>query len=270
MNSPCYYYEQFYVAEGNLDPSVDCTYVLIMHGSPRKEQIYQNIVKSNLTTNVIFQYNYGYKNCEKNLKKNGPNYDLEDANKTVFKHALNKGYKRILVLEDDCQFDERIRNKEIIDDLNEFLLEKNPKIYSLGPTFAIASPVDIVQQNKHQLLLYNSAAHAVIYNEEYMRYAINVDFMLGHSDFETNRHTSKYAYHKPVAYQLVEKTENATEGWGYVWPLLDMFILKPTGIDKQVQPGYDILKRNNDYVSLSSSICCIVLLIYLVKRFTRS
>ena len=79
MDPPCYYYEDFHVTQGSLDPSVDCTYVLIMHGSPRKEQIYQNIVKANLTTNVVFQYNYGYKKCDKNLRKGGPNYDLEDV-----------------------------------------------------------------------------------------------------------------------------------------------------------------------------------------------
>ena len=264
MDPPCYYYEDFHVTQGNLDRSIDCTYVLIMHGSPRKEQIYNNIVKSNITTNVIFQYNYGYKKCDKTLRKNGPNYDLEHANKTVFKHALDRGYKRILVLEDDCQFDERIRNEEVINDLNEFLLEKNPKIYSLGATFSLSSPLDILTRSKHHHLLFNSAAHATIYNEEYMRYAIDADFMLGHSDFETNRHGSKYTYHKPVAYQIVEKTENATEGWGYAWPLLDWFVLKPTGIDKEVQPGYDILKRNNDYLSI---LCCLGLILFIFLRF---
>ena len=98
-----------------------------------------------------------------------------------------------------------------------------------------------------------------------MRYAIDADFMLGHADFETNRHGSKYTYHKPVAYQIVEKTENAREGWGYAWPLLDWFVLKPTGIDKHVQPGYDILKRNNDYLV----IMLVILLIVKAAFFTK-
>lgn len=250
MDSPCYYYEEFHMTRGNLDPSIDCTYVLIMHKSPRKEQIYHNVVKSNLTTRVVFQYNYGYKNCDKNLRKVGPNYDLEDANKMVFKHALNNGYKRILVLEDDCQFDERVRNPEVIDDLNTFLIEKNPKVYNLGPTISISSPIDILSKRKHHLLLYNNASHAMIYNEDYMHYALKANFMLGHADFETNRHISKYTYHEPIAYQLIEKTENASNGWGYGWPFVNTFIIKPTGIDKQVQPGYDVLKRNNDYLSI--------------------
>lgn len=264
MDPSCYYYEEFHVTQGNLDQSIDCTYVLTMRGSPRKEQIYNNIVKSNITTNVIFQYNYGYKKCDKTLRKNRPNYDLEHALKTIFKQALDKGYKRILVVEDDCQFDERIEDKEVINDLNTFLIQKNPKIYNLGPVICVSSPIDILLGKKHQNVLFNTASHAMIYNEEYMRYAVGADFMLGHSDFETNRHASKYTYHKPVAYQIIEKTENATEGWGYAWPLLDWFVVKPTGIDKQVQPGYDTLKRNNDYLTI---LCCLGLFLFIFLRF---
>ena len=261
MDPLCYYYEEFHITQGNLDPSIDCTYILIMHGSPRKEQIYQNVVKSNLTTNVVFQYNYGYKKCEKSLRKQGPNYDLEDANKKAFKHALDRGYKRILLLEDDCEFDERIRDPQVVADINKFLIEKNPLIYNLGPVVSVASPFDIVTQKKHHLLLYNSATHAMIYNENYMRYALNTDYMLGHADFETTRHASKYMYHKPVAYQKVEQTENAKQGWGYIWPLLNTFMIKPTGVDKQVQPGFDMLKVISDTIT----IVCSVALLFVIK-----
>ena len=104
----CYYYREYKLPKGNLDSTVDCTYVLIMHDSPREDQIYQHIMKAEPTSRVIFQYNYGYKKCNKSLRKNKPNIDLEHAVKTMFKHALDSGYKRILVLEDDCEFDERI------------------------------------------------------------------------------------------------------------------------------------------------------------------
>ena len=262
MDSSCYYYEEVYTERGNLDPSIDCTYVLIMHDSPRKQQIYQNVMKSHLTTNVIFQYNYGYKKCDKLLRRRGPNYDLEHAVKTIFRNALSRGYRRILVLEDDCQFDERITNEEVVKDLNSFLLEKNPSIYNLGPTFSLSSPFDILSGNKHHFLLYNNAAHAMVYNEKYMRYMLNNEFLGGHVDLETNRHFSKYTYHVPLAYQLVEKTENATYGWGSVWPLVDTFLVKPSGIDKDVQPGYDVLKSMSDYVSF---VLCLFLILSIIK-----
>lgn len=259
----CYYYRDYKLPNGNLDPSVDCTYVLIMHESPREQQIYQQIVKAEPTTRVVFQYNLGYKKCQKTLREDKPNIDLEHAVKTVFKHALDRGYKRILVLEDDCEFDERIQNPEVIDDLNTFLVDKDPSVYNFGSILPIVSPVDVVANNKHQFLLYNTTAHATVYNDVYMSYAMEHDFMMGHADFETNRHLSKYTYKYPLAYQKVVKTENSQEGWGGIWPVVELFLIKPFGIDREVQPGYDNIKRVLDYTGV---ILCTVFIIFLVVK----
>ena len=167
-------------------------------------------MKAEPTSRVIFQYNFGYKKCEKSLRENKPNIDLEDAYKTAFKHALDNGYKRTLVLEDDCEFDERIKDPEIVEDLNTFFIEKNPDIYNLGTTFGFPLPTDVIAGKTHQLLMYNSASHADVYNEKFMKYAIDHNFMGGHSDFETNRHLSKYTYKFPLAYQKVVETDSPT------------------------------------------------------------
>lgn len=261
----CYYYREYRLPKGNLDPSVNCTYVLIMHDSPREDQIYQHIMKAEPTSRVVFQYNFGYKKCNKTLRANKPNIDLEDAYKTVFKHALDRGYTRILVLEDDCEFDERIRDPSIINDLNTFFIEKNPDIYNLGSFFSFISPIDIISNNTHQLIMYNSASHADVYNDKFMKYAVDHDFMMGHSDFETNRHLSKYAYKFPLAYQKIVETENAKEGWGTVFMLLDKFVVKPSGIDKQVQPGYDNIKKVMDFTAVLSCILCVLIIFYKLK-----
>ena len=266
----CYYYRDYRLPKGNLDPSIDCTYVLIMHDSPREHQIYQHIMKAEPTSRVIFQYNFGYKKCDKTLRENKPNIDLEHANKTVFKHALDRGYKRILLLEDDCEFDERIRDPKIVENLNTFLSEKNPDIYNFGSTFAFPLATDVMTGKEHQLLMYNTASHAVVYSENYMKYAVDHNFMGGHSDFETNRHLSKYTYKFPLAYQKVTETENAKEGWGGAYFLLDNLIVKPTGIDTQVQPGYDKLKTTYDYISVICFITCTVLIVYLIKNNIRN
>ena len=97
-----------------------------------------------------------------------------------------------------------------------------------------------------------------------MRYAMDADFLMGHADMEHNAHSSKYTYYKPVAYQKVEETENAREGWGYVWPLVNNVLVKPTGIDKQVQPGYDIMKTNNDILAI---ICSLLIILAIFLRF---
>jgi hypothetical protein len=155
-----------------------------------------------------------------------------------------------LVLEDDCEFDERIRDPEIIHDVETFLLEKNPSVYSLGSFMLLPNPLDVLTGSKHQLLLYNTASHAVVYNRRYMEWLSENDCMLGHVDFETNRHLSKYTYKIPLAYQKIEKTENAQEGWGYVYPLMETVLFGPLNLAHQVQPGYDTVKRWADIVSV--------------------
>jgi hypothetical protein len=98
-----------------------------------------------------------------------------------------------------------------------------------------------------------------------MKYAIDHDFMLGHADFETNRHVSKYTHNTPLAYQKVEKTENASKGWWYIWDFIENVIVKPSGIDKQVQPGYDNIKKVMDFTVVLSCILCLLIIFYKLK-----
>lgn len=264
--SGCYYHKHYTLPKGNYDTSIDCTYVLLMVGSDREEQILEQIKNAEITTDVILQYNHGYKKCDKNLRVNKPNYDLEHACKTIFKHALNSGFKRIIVLEDDCEFDERIRDEKVIKDINTFLNRKNPDIYNLGTTLSLSSPIDILLHENHHLLLYNTCSHATIYSEKYMKHGLTHNFLLGHSDFETNRHMSKYTYKFPIAYQKIVETENAKEGWGYTWPVLNTLMVSPLRLHEKVQPGFDRLKMIFDYVSV---LLCLLLIYYIIKKKTR-
>lgn len=259
--SDCYYTSSYTIDKGNYDGVIDCTYVLMMEDSKRKKQILRQIENAKITSKVVIQYNRGYKKCEKNLRVNKPNYDLEDALKNVFKHALDQGYSRIMVLEDDCEFDERIRDPTVVNNLRTFLNERDPEIYNLGP-ISIPSPIDVLLHNNHQRLLYTTCAHAVIYNKKYMDSAIHRKFMMGHVDFEHNRTWSKYTYMYPLAYQKFTETENAKEGWGEAYYILDKLMFKPLKMDTQVQPGFDRLKMTFDYVS----IILFLLLIFAIRR----
>lgn len=225
---------------GNFDSCIDCTYVLIMEGSTREKQIRDETLKASITSRIIYQYNKGYKNCNKKLRVYKTNYDLEHALKNVFKHAMRNGFKRILVLEDDCEFDDRIRQQKIIDDICEFLITKNPQIYTLGSFMPIVNPFTFLD---HQRLLYNAGSHAIIYNHEYMSWLLNHDCMLGHVDFETNRHWSKFTYKIPLAYQKITHTQNVEDAWKIPYILFNNLIFKPSGINKEVQPGYDLIKK---------------------------
>lgn len=248
----CYTFREHVTkSSGSLDSCIDCTYVLIMEGSKRESQIKEQVATAGITSKVIFQYNRGYKKCEKNLRIKKPNYDLEHALKNVCTHALKREYERILVLEDDCEFDERIKTPEVLNDLHTFLVHTNPSVYNLGSFLMLPNPIDVLRGSKHQLLLYNSSTHATVYNKKYMEWISKNDCLLGHVDFETNRHISKYTYTFPLAYQKVTETENAREGWGGgVYPLLNFMIFKPNNLSYRVQPGYDNIKRWADGISV--------------------
>lgn len=228
---------------GNFDACVDCTYVLVMDGSPRESTIRKEVTAAGITSRVVYQYNRGYKKCRKNLREQKPNYDLEHALKHAFTDALKRGYDRILVLEDDCEFDDRIRNPKIIEDVCGFLKSNNPDIYTLGSVLPVVNPLTF---SNHQRLLLNSSSHAILYNRKYMEWLINNDCIFGHVDFETNRHWSKFTYKIPLAYQKVVPTENTAEGWGGYYEVSNTLLFKPSGIDVKVQPGYDLIKKWSD------------------------
>ena len=236
----CYRLVEEVGTPGNFDSCIDCTYVLIMEGSPRETHIREQVVTAGVTSRVVYQYNKGFKKCHKNLRVQKTNYDLEHALKNTFRDALDKGYERILVLEDDCEFDERIRNPKIIDDVCGFLTSKNPDMYTLGAFIPVVNPLTF---SNHQRLLLNFGSHAIVYNRRYMRWLMDNDCMLGHVDFETNRHWSKFTYKLPLAYQKTVMTENVKESWHGYYEVLDFLLFKPSGIDMEVQPGYDIIKK---------------------------
>lgn len=251
MQGGCYALESVVTERpGTMDGTIDCTYVLTMEGSSRAQTIKDQVAFASLTSKTVYQHNKGYKKCLKNLRVPGPNYDLEHALKNACKHALAQGYTRVLVLEDDCEFDERIRDPEILGELRAFLETNDPSVYTLGSFLHLPSPLDVLGGASHQLLLFHSASHAVIYNEAYMRWIVANDCLMGHVDLETNRHASKYTYKIPLAYQKITETENSTEGWGYVYPLMRALIFEPLELATKVQPGYDIIKLWADRISV--------------------
>lgn len=253
----CYRYEHYNFLYGKFDDIVDCTYVMLMENSSREKTILETIGKYKPSSKCIIQYNKGYKKCKKNIKKQLPNHDLVHSLQTVFKHAIKSGYQRILVLEDDCIFDERINDPEIINDITTFISKKDPKIYSLGTTIHFPVPWDPII-SKHHRLLYGTCAHAMIYNLKYMTETCDIDFMGPGTDIEINRHWDKFVYYKPIAYQIFPDTENSQIGW--IIPglkqITNFLLFKPTGLTHKPQPGFDII-----------TIIFQILSVYILKEF---
>lgn len=238
----CYRHEYYTFPRGKFDDIVDCTYIMTMENSPRTKTILETFTKYTPTSKCIIQYNKGYKNCKKNLKQQLPNHDLVHSIQNVFKHAIKSGCQRILVLEDDCMFDERINDPEIINDISKFINNNDPKIYSLGTLFHLTFPWEPIVSNHHRLI-WGTCAHAMIYNLKYMIETCDIDFLGSGTDVEINRHWDKFVYYKPIAYQTFPDTENSRTGW--IIPglksILDLLFFIPTGLTHKPQPGFDIL-----------------------------
>ena len=114
-----YYFKEYNNDKGIFDTIVDITYILLMENSPREKSVLDNIHKFKLSKKVIIQYNKGFLNCKKDLIQQTTNYDLSDAYNNVFIDSLKNNYNRILVLEDDFMFDDRILNKNTLKDIED-------------------------------------------------------------------------------------------------------------------------------------------------------
>ena len=146
INEKCYTFKNIYYKNGLYNKFIDMTYVLLLDNSKREKHVYEQLNKFKPTNIVKIQYNKGYKKCKKILCNNSANWDLFDAHYNVILDAYKNKYNNILILEDDFVINENlIFNKDVINDLNNFINYKCVDVYLLG----IISP-KFNFNNKHQ------------------------------------------------------------------------------------------------------------------------
>lgn len=256
----CYRFVEYSsVPHGTFDSVIDCTYVLLMENSPREQSILKTVKEVQLTQCVRIQYNKGFKKCTKKLPEQKTNFDLMHALQNVFKDALMNGYERIVVLEDDCIFDERIHDPEVVNDLTTFLRDTNPEVYNLGTMIFLTFPWAPLFQ-KHHRMLCGGLTHAMIYNKKYMKSIVQSIHVS--TDIEPTFHFSAFTYYKPLAYQLLTKTENSQDGWFGLWPIMQAVGIGPLRLDIVPQPGFDRMYK----VSQGVSIFIFFLIFYLIFK----
>jgi hypothetical protein len=234
-----------------------------MENSPRERTILKTVQESHLTQRARIQYNKGFRKCEKtSLPKQKTNFDLIHALQNVFKDALTQGYKRIVVLEDDCIFDERIHDPEVVNDLTTFLRDRDPDVYNLGTWMYLTPPwAPLIQ--KHHRMLAGALAHAMVYNKKYMETTLQA-MHLG-SDIEPMFHFSAFTYYKPLAYQLLTETENRLEGY-YGVPFISNFLRSVFKMDTTYQPGFDRMHK----ISQGVSIFIFILIVLFTRLYMKN
>ena len=274
INSYCYRFDYIRFDNGLLDNIIDAVYVILLENSDRTENVYKQINQLKLSKNTYIQINKGYRNCEKKLMKQQSNYDLLDSNYNIWLHANENNYNNILILEDDFIFDNRIINKSVLKDLNNFINNYEFDIYSLGNIPILLSPFLLT---KHPKMLNGGTSHSIILPKNTRnilidKYKNDINWLKnsrGHIDYiYTTNNFNYHIYYKPLCYQKFTKTENMNnwdQDLNFIFKIINkliIIIIPLLKLDKQPQPGFDIV-----YIfSYTLSISLYLLIIYIIYK----
>ena len=202
------------------DDVINATYVIHLEGNNRYENILKQIKKYKTNNKIYILHNKGFKTGLKQKYIDKPPLDLIDAYLTCFKHASNNNYKNVLIFEDDFICDEKLLDKSIANDITNFIkstTKQNERwFYYLGVLPYITS----ISFGNHRKLFIGIGTHAVIYSEEFIKYALSYtqtdiddwDSFLTKYTFLYN--TKRFMYDKCLCYQPFPETENS-KFWGY-------------------------------------------------------
>jgi len=269
--------ENLTLPTGIFDTVADCTYVLLCCGSKpaREANVRQQLPILSPTTRVKLIYNSGYKACT--LTKCAQE-DMARAQLYIFQDALRNNYQRILLLEDDFMVLRPISHEDI-HQIVTFIREKDPSAYGLG-NFSIPMVSSLFAHHQRLVGNYLGAAHAVLYNRDFMTQTVEYYAEHGLGDMLMNDQlTSKlpmvenYRYYKPLVYQIFPLTENQISGWSHSLPAFSMPLvtgsIRMMNLDRQVQPGYTILYIL-PYVLYMVLIVVVIVVVYYILNRKRS
>jgi hypothetical protein len=195
---------------------INATYIIYFEGNGRYENILKQINQFKTTHKIFILHNKGFKSGLKQKYIDKPPLDLVDAFLTCFKHASNNNYKSVLIFEDDFICDEKLLDKSITNDISDFVNSKtkeNEKFcYHLGVLPFVTSKTF----DNHRNLFSGIGTHAVIYSEEFIKYALSYrqkDIWDWDNFKGENLINNSYMYDKCLCYQPFSDTENS-KFWG--------------------------------------------------------
>ena len=211
MNNNCYNFIKNEYKKGLFDDkSLDATYIIYTEGNKKRyNNILNQLNKIKPSKIVYILHNKGWRKCPKDKYIINTAKDLVDCNINIFKHAKKKNYDNILILEDDFLFNEKINDKNIINNINDFILNKKNTSFSfyLGTIPFIFLPYNL---NINRGLL-NIYTHSVIFSKKYRENVLNYNYKKIYcwDMFQNYFNFNKYYYNIPLCYQTIEKTENS-------------------------------------------------------------
>jgi hypothetical protein len=221
-----------------------------MEGSSREASIRQTVSGYPLTSGTIFQFNQGWRNCDKGPGVDKTSLDLAHALNNVFETALSRGMNRIIVLEDDCEFvDGKIADPRVVQSITDYVRRNNPGVFNFGSPLYVANPISQILDDNLKVRM-SASTHCVYYSRDYMEH-----YMKRYSTGKVTSTDKEFAFYNdvhvrkiPVAAQPFPVTENMA-AWSLDWPqplrkpidLLIPYFLSFTGADKDARSMNNLL-----------------------------
>jgi hypothetical protein len=218
--------------------NVDAAYILHLEGNGRLASVKAQLEAHHVAAVVHILHNKGYKKVKKDLPSQAPAHDIVDAYKYIFRDAQTREYGNILVLEDDFFFRDDVQPADVAA-VNKFVAknEKRRMVYHLGCIPAFMMPVD----TKGNYLATCSGTHASVYTEKFRKYTLQYKKVIEDWDWFVTFASLRYAYTKPLAYQLYPETDNS-KNWMELFGFtrLVKIWIRVLKLDVQPEPGYSI------------------------------
>ena len=166
-NEHCYQFKYMKNTDGIFHKTIDATYVVHLEGNGRYDSVMKQLNEYHLTNDVYILHNKGYKKCDKTNNIVYPADDLIDAFFQIFKHANEKKYENVLILEDDFIFTNDVKNATHINNINNFLIKRTDEsfMYYIGCIPYLALP--IIDGNNTYFPLLSCGMHSVVYSKKY-------------------------------------------------------------------------------------------------------
>jgi len=278
----CYTFEKLTYNSGLLDTSVDVTYIIHLENSHRYDNIIKQLEKYKPTKTVYILLNKGFSKCNKMGIKSS-HADLTDCYLQIFKHAQKQNFGNVLILEDDFVFNEKIKEKEHITNINNFLEKKSNDnfIYFLGtiPWFLI--PYD----SYNYRCMLSTGTHSIIYSKSHRNdFLENFNRRMFVTDWDINYNinfTSRFIYYTPLCYQICDNNTENSKNTKFQNKYLSFasevvtycnynIVFRILGMDKNPEPGYSFFYFYSKfifYISLLFLIYLPFLIVYCIKHF---
>jgi hypothetical protein len=210
--------------DGLLD--VSAAYVLHLEGNGRLAAVRRELAARRPARVVHLVFNPG--------SALPPAADIVEAYKSIFRHARDQGYANVLVLEDDFTWG-RVTPADGAA-VSAFLARNAHRslVYHLGCLPGMMLPV-----GGGSYLTLGCGTHATVYTQRCREWVLGYQRKIRDWDMFLFFHFFRYAYGRPLCYQLYGRTANSDQWLRFcgLTPLLRLGA-RLLLLDRRAEPGY--------------------------------